>query len=189
MAKRDPEFVAYDRRARKDEEATDIEAFTEAYEWATGESLEVETHDDSPDAICVMPDGTIVGVEHTRIRRSPEDARWDAILNYRDEMSVEATYDEIVRLVYKKAALRQRFATEYNILLIAIYETEFRTAIAAAKLIPIEDLGDTGFDEVWLADLRGIRDGVHRSARLFGLYPDELRSLTDHRPLDQKPYG
>jgi hypothetical protein len=68
LAKRDPEIVACDRRARKEEEVEDIEVFVDAYERATGEKLEIEEVDESPDAICRRPDGSLVGVEHTRIR-------------------------------------------------------------------------------------------------------------------------
>jgi hypothetical protein len=124
MTKRDPEVVADDRQLRKDEEIADIEAFLNAYVRATGEVLEVEDHYESPDAICVRPDGTIVGVEHTMIRRSPEDALWDSILEYRDEMDIVTTSEELIRLIFKKAELRQKFSTEHNMLLIAVYESD-----------------------------------------------------------------
>jgi len=62
----------------------------------------------SRDAICVRPDGTIVGIEYTRIRRSPEDALWDSILEYRDEMDIVTTSEELIRLILKQAVRRLR---------------------------------------------------------------------------------
>lgn len=57
-----------------------------------------------------------------------------------------------------------------------------------AKGICIEDLEATGFEEIWLADFQGIFVGAHRGVRLFGLYPEEYRVVTE-RVFDQKPYG
>src|ERR1700722_1860058 len=102
VAKRDPEFVAHDRRFRKEEEVADIEIFLDAYERATGDELEIEEIDESPDAICRRPDGTLIGVEHTRVRRSLESAHWQAVLDHRYEMSFEETLDEMGRLIWQK---------------------------------------------------------------------------------------
>ena len=189
MPKRDPEIAAYDRRFRKEEEVEDITIFLDAYERATGEVLQIEEASESPDAICRRSDGTIVGVEHTRVRRSPEQAHWDAVLDYRDEMDVEETLDEINRLIFQKAELLRKFSIPRNILLIVLYESDFDIAVTLAKNIPREDLESTGFEEIWLADFKGIREGAHREARLFGLYPDSCRTLAERSHYDQKPYG
>lgn len=189
MPNRSPDIVAYDRRFRKEEEIEDIQIFLDAYERATGEVVEIEEVGESPDAICRRPDGTLVGIEHTRVRRSPETAHWESVLDHRDEMSIEETYDEISRLIFQKAALRQKFHFQQNILMIAMYESDFDIAAALAKDIPFEDLQSTGFEEIWLADFKGIRDGAHREAQLFGLYPDQFRHLTRRSMYDQKAYG
>ena len=109
MPKRDPEIAEYDRRFRREEEMEDIGKFVRAYPHATGEMLEIEESSDSPDAICRRLGGTLVGVEHTRVRRSPEDARWGSILHYREEMDIEDTIDEINRLIFRKAELVKNF--------------------------------------------------------------------------------
>jgi len=72
MPNRSPDIVAYDRRFRKEEEIEDIQIFLDAYERATGEVVEIEEVGESPDAICRRPDGTLVGIEHTRVTQRAE---------------------------------------------------------------------------------------------------------------------
>ena len=95
MPRRDPEIAEYDRRFRKEEEIGDIETFLEAYERATGAVLAIDEIGESPDAVCRRSDGRVVGVEHTRIRRSPEEANFQAIYYYQDEMESADTLDGI----------------------------------------------------------------------------------------------
>ena len=171
-----------------EEEQDDILAFLEAYPRATGERLELVELRDKPDALCRKQDGTPVGVEHTRIRRSPDVALWESIVDRRDEMDVLAALEEIERLVVKKAERRQNYSTSLNILLIAVYETDFDilTSVASTTMLGLEDLG---FDEIWLGDYLRIREGAHRELRLFGLHPAEYRVITERSMWDQKPYG
>ena len=46
----------------------------------TGESLAIIECSERPDFICKRPDGTLVGVELTRVMRDPESARCDLIM-------------------------------------------------------------------------------------------------------------
>lgn len=185
----DPEIRAYARQIKKDEEVADIESFLAAYPRATGETLDLENIGESPDAVCSRPDGTCVGVEITTIRRSPDQAFWEGTFYHTDEMDPDETLEEISRLIFQKAELRPQFSQERTILVLAICESDFRMAVGLAKLIPLEDLEETGFVEIWLADFKGIRDGAHREVRVFGLYPKHLRTLTGRSIFDQKPYG
>jgi hypothetical protein len=189
MPKIDPEIAAIGRAMQFEEEGEDIAAFLVAYPRATGEVLELIEGSEAPDAICRRPDGALVGVEHTRVRRSPDDAHWEAILDRRDEMDIEDTLEEIERLIFQKAERRKKFSTARTILLVAIYESDFDIATRLAAGIPLEDLEDTGFEEIWLADFQGIREGAHREVRLFGLYPEDYREITGRSWFDQKPYG
>jgi hypothetical protein len=189
LPKRHAEIVAYDRRFRKEEEIEDIEIFLDAYERATGEALEIEDIGESPDATCIRPDGTLVGVEHTRVRRSPDTAHWDSVFHRRDEMDVGKTLDEIARLIAQKAEQRKNFRTSRNILFVALYELDFDVVVRILENYPAVDAELAGFDEIWLADFKGIRDGTHRETRLFGLFPDAFGYVTDRSSYDQKPYG
>ena len=189
MGFKDKEIAAYDRRFRKEEEAEDIEMFIDAYLRATGQELTLEDVDDKPDAICRRADGSLVGIEHTRVQRSPEQASFEALYYHRDEMDPGDTFDEINRLIEQKAALRPKFSTTKTILMIAIYESEFSLAARIASDIPEEDLASSGFEEIWLVDFKGIREGAHREVRLFGLHPAKWQTITARSMFDQKPYG
>jgi len=189
MPKRSSEFAAYDRELKKEAEVADLEAFLNGYRLATGELLEMDEMGESPDAVCIRPDGSRIGVELTQVRRSPDDAHWQAVLDNRDEMDPEETCDEIWRLISQKAELRKSFRIERNILMIALRESDFRIVVGLAKLIPIKDLESTGFEEIWIADFKGIWDGAHREAVLFGLLPEQYRFETERSMFDQKPYG
>jgi len=189
LTKRDPELAAYTRHFKKEQECEDLDAFLRAYARATGEELGIEDCGESPDFICRRADGSLIGVELTQIRRSPEQARWEAILDYQDEMRPGETSDEIDRLVLKKAELKKKFRIQRNILMLALRESDFDLAVRLSMNIPLEDLETTGFEEIWLADFKGIWDGAHREAMLFGLYPEEYRYVTERSMFDQKPYG
>ena len=189
LSKRDAEIVAYDRRFRKEEEIEDIEIFLAAYERATGNAMEIEDIGESPDATCARPDGTPVGVEHTRVRRSPDAAHWDSVFHRRDEMDVGETLDEITRLIAQKAERRKNFRTSRNILFVALYESDFDVVVRILENFPLVYAELAGFDEIWIADFKGIRDGAHREARLFGLFPEAFGYVTERSSYDQKPYG
>jgi hypothetical protein len=186
---RDPEIAEYDRRFRKEEEVSDIEMFLEGYPGATGKRLILEDISDSPDAICRRANGSIIGVEHTRVRRSPEQASFESVYYRRDEMDLADAFYEINRLIEKKAILRKNFSTAKNILMLAIYESDFDLTASMTQQIPNEDLAASGFEEIWLVDFKGIRDGAHREVRLFGLYPARYQTVTERSMFDQKPYG
>jgi hypothetical protein len=185
----DPEVRAAAQWAKKEEEVEDIEAFLAAYSRATDSGLSLEEVSESPDAICIRQDGSKVGVEITNVRRSPEQASWERIHNHHDEMDAEEAADEVIRLIGQKTSLRPQFKTAETILVVAICEADFNFVVNLVKGIPLDDWANTGFSEIWLADFRGIREGAHREARLFGLYPEEYRVVTERSWYDQKPYG
>jgi len=191
LPSRDPEIRANARRVKHEEESEILDVLLEAYPRATGSRLEVEDGGESPDFICARPDGTLVGVEITTVRRGhPDRVLWDSILNYTDEMAPDETLGEIERLIAKKGDLRRQYRIKRNILVIAINESDFDVTVRlAASVIEIEDLRASGFTEIWLVDRKAIRDGAHREARLFGLYPKRYRQVTGRSMWDQKPHG
>ena len=99
-----------------------------------------------------------------------------------------ATIEEIRAPDLSESKLRAKSNPRRCILLITIYESDFDVAARAAVSI-LRDLTDTGFEEIWLADFKAIRDGAHRDLRLFGLHPEEFRVFSKRSIYDQKPYG
>ena len=98
------------------------------------------------------------------------------------------TVDEIERLIYQKTELRAGYNPTNAILLMAICETDFDLTVQLASS-RLYDLADAGFEEIWLADFMPVREGAHREPRLYGLYPEEYRIVTERSIYDQKPYG
>jgi hypothetical protein len=174
---------------RKEEEHKDLLVFLDAYERATGERLDLLESREDPDFVCVRPDESEIGIELTQIRRSPDDAFWEEILDQRDEMDPDAAADELWRLAEKKARRRGQYRTAVTILVLLSCEADFRLLLSRASKIPIEDFSELGFHEIWLADFSGFRSGAHREAPIFGLYPDDRRVLTNRSDFDSKPFG
>ena len=67
-------------------------------------------------------------------------------------------------------------------------ESNFNLMCAIAKDVPIEEFASAGFDQIWLADYSGIRQGMHQEIELFGLYPEGIRTVTRRSDHDAKPY-
>lgn len=186
---RDPEAAMWHERLKGEAEEEDFDRFAAAYRRATGISLEVEERPDPPDFVCIRDDGGIVGVELTQIRRSPDGAMWDRILDKQDDMRAWDAYAEFERLLYQKAAKLPKFPTRENILVVLSCEAEFAGLLFYLKDMPLSEFEQTGFQEIWVGDYQGVREGAHRHIQLFGLYPAHLRELTPRPDSDWKPYG
>jgi len=186
---RDPETAAWDERCKREAEDEDFEAFANAYFRATGETLDVLDRPEPPDYLCEKADGTQIGVEITQIMRAPDEAMWERILHRRYDMDACDAAEHFDRLLAKKAGKLANFPIQDNILVFVSCETAFVDLVSELKSIPLEDLAEQGFKEVWLGDYQGIREGAHNSIRLLGLYPKHLRVFFDRPDYDQKPYG
>jgi hypothetical protein len=177
-------------RIQREKEEADFDAFAEAYHRATGLALEEEGSDKgTQDFTCSRSDGLIVGIEFPELRRPPEDAFWQGILDRRDEMDPWAAIDELWRLLEQKSRKKANYSTEYNIVLVQSCDADFRLLLRFAIDMPYEDLESLGINEIWLGDYCGVRIGAHSSIPLFGLYPNDRRQLTERPDWDAKPFG
>jgi hypothetical protein len=73
----------YDR-GKKMVEEEELRMFLEVYEAVTGDHLECVATSERPDFVCIRPDGTLVGVELTKVMRDPESATSDKIMKYQE---------------------------------------------------------------------------------------------------------
>ena len=175
---------------QSEKEDADFELFAEAYLVATGFELEVEgSETGTQDFTCSRSDGLTVGVELTELRRAPEDAFWERILQRRDEMEPWDAVDELWRLLGQKSKKKANYSTKYNIVLVLNCDADFRLLQSFAINVPYEDYQSLGLDEIWLGDYRGVRTGAHCSIALFGLYPNNIRELTERPGWDMKRFG
>lgn len=172
-----------------DEESEDLEALLDAYEMATGERLVEEDAGEAPDFTCRRENGSLIGVELTQIRRSPNQAWMDSVIKRDDEMDAGKASEELERILLQKAEKAKKYRLPNIILMIANREANFQFLVNLASTIPISDLKSFGFEEIWLADFQGRTQGAHREVVLFGLYPEIHRKKSVRSVFDQKPYG
>jgi len=186
--RRTVEEAETDRRLRKERETEDLEGFLPCYQRATGLALEVEEESENPDFIVRRPDGQKIGIEFTAVRESPDDTFYRPILTGNPQWDPTDAVDQMCFLVRQKSSKIPNYQTKYNILVLQNEESDFNLMSADVKNIPIEDFASSGFDEIWLADYSGIRNGAHNEIELFGLYPKHLQTVTRRSDRDKKPY-
>lgn len=187
-ARRSPEEAEMDRRLKKEREAQDVDAFIATYHRATGLTLEIEEEAEDPDFIARRSDGLQVGIELTAVREGPAETFYRPILTGNPEWDYDEALDQMCFLVRQKATKVARYRTTCNILVLLNEESDFKLLCAEAVHVPIEDFANAGFSEIWAADYRGIRTGMHQEIELFGLYPEQHRKLTERSDRDKKPY-
>ena len=186
---RDPEEAAWDARLKAESEDEDFGLFVSAYARATGDALTAIERPEPPDFLCLRSNGREVGVELTQIMRSPDSVLWDSILYRRTEMGTWSAATEFDRLLSKKVGKLENFPTKENILLIQSCDADFGMLTDHLLKIPITELKETGFQEIWLGDYQGYREGAHYGIELHGLFPAKMRHYLPRADWDQKPYG
>ncbi len=73
----------------------ELAPFLEAYEWTTKSALSVIECGENPDFICARETAEIIGVELTKVMRRGDIARWERILDRKEEM---APYDMLMKV-------------------------------------------------------------------------------------------
>ena len=186
--RRTAEEAETDRRLRKEQEAKDLDAFLPCYQRATGLTLDVEQEAENPDFIARRSGGQQVGIELTAVREGPGKSFYRPILTGNREWDPMDAVDQMCFLIKQKSSKIPNYQTKRNLLVLLNEESDFNAICADVKNIPIETFSSAGFDEIWLADYRGIREGTHSEIELFGLYPENLRTVTRRSDHDKKPY-
>lgn len=170
-------------------EGMDADLFFEAYEEATGEALGLIQGSERPDFICERPDGTAVGLELTKVMRSPLAAWWDRIQYEREFRDISDTclaITEAAECKSIKLAAEPWRHRDNTILVLQVMDCPFPDlhGYLADALSPT-DFGNMGFVEVWAADYSDL--DMYGTVELFGLYPE---SAWGYRERDRgKPYG
>lgn len=187
--RRTAEEAEIDRQLKKQREADDLDAFLPCYERATGLTLNIEEEAEDPDFIAARSDGQSVGIELTMITEGSVGSIYREVLTGNAEWDPDDALDQMAFLIRQKATKIPRYRTKFNILVLQSIETNFTILSSEALHIPPEDFTESGFDEIWLADYRGLRNGMHREIQMLGLHPKNIRSLTRRPDYDNKPYG
>lgn len=174
---------------KKQAEGMELDPFLEAYEWTTKSALLVVDGGENPDFICARTTGEIIGVELTKVTRRRDIARWEHILDRKEEM---APYDMLMKLQssleQKEGARRARYVARISQTILVLQIVDGSLDVLQYLLDGLNDeFKDHGFAEVWLADYSGLEP--YGDVELFGLYPDEWWGYHQRPWPDRKPYG
>jgi hypothetical protein len=170
-------------------EKEELRVFLEVYEVVTGDHLEHVATSERPDFVCMRPDGTLVGVELTKIMRDPESATWDKIMKYqefRDAMDANDNIWSTAEYKSRKLKAGNWQHAENTILVLQVMDcplSDLHRYLEDGS--SPQDYADLGFVEIWVADYSELE--AYGTIELFGLYPQEFWG---YHELDRgKPYG
>jgi hypothetical protein len=165
-------------------EEMELRYFLASYARGIGGLLQVRDSGERPDFICVRSDGSLVGVELSKVVRDPE-SRWaDEVLFQRDHMdpveALQGVYNRIGDKEFKRRGPNWRLRDD-AILVVQVME---------CPLIHFQSLLEPppdphGFKEIWLADYSEL--DAYGNIEIFALHPAQLWG---HYPSNRgKPYG
>jgi hypothetical protein len=174
---------------KKVNETEFLNLFIEAYEFITAKQLIIEKISENPDFICSLPDGSLIGIELSKVMRDPLDALDERINDRIFEIDVDDSMDIIQNIIFKKEEARSlRYVKNIKdtILVILLIEGSLKSL---KNLLNGRKNGfnDYGFSEIWLADYTGLE--AYGDIELFCLFPSELWGYYQRPWPDQKPYG
>ena len=157
--------------SRKIEEKLYLDHFIQAYEYVTGENIEIIIERESPDFVCKRQDGTLVGVELTSIMRDPEKEFYETTILKKEFINI----CDVIEMAYfrakKKADKKEKDKWPLNnntILIISISECPVYELQDYIDEINYEEFSLLGFSEIWLADFTEFKS--YGDVELFGLF-------------------
>lgn len=170
-------------------ESVELGPFLEAYERATGSALSVIEGGESPDFICVHASGEIIGLELTKVMRRRDVARWERILDRKEEMAPYNMLMEVQALIEQKEGARKaRYSARVPTTTLVLQLTDGSLDGLVQLLDGLSDeFNDHGFAEIWLADYSGLE--AYGDIELFGLYPESIWGYYRRPWPDRKPFG
>ncbi len=174
---------------KKQVEGMELDPFLKAYEWTTKGALSVVESGENPDFICARATGEIIGLELTKAMRRRDIARWERILDRKEEM---APYDMLMELQalleQKEEARKARYVARVPQTMLVLQLVDGSLDVLRHLLDGMNDeFRDHGFSEVWLADYSGLE--AYGDIDLFGLFPDQWWGYHQRPWPDRKPYG
>jgi hypothetical protein len=184
---------------KKSDEIEALHLFLEAYMDTTGKSLTLVECSERPDFICKRPDGTLVGVELTRVMRDPESTTCDLIMmrqDFRDAADASLAIWTTAEDKSRKLKAGNWCHADNTILVLQAMDCPLSEGNLPLRSVSAlcwfledgsspDDYADLGFSEVWVADYSEL--DAFRVIELFGLYPQRWWGY--HQWHRGKPYG
>lgn len=155
---------------KKHIEMMDLDYFVEAYGYHTGEELIPIKASEHPDFWCQRADGSIIGVELTKMMRDHADTETD-----------------VVDKIYERIERKQGLASEKAILVLQCVDSPLSAIKHFLDESLMNDFVSYGFEEIWLADYTGIE--AYGDIELFCLCPEERWGYYQRPNPARKPYG
>jgi hypothetical protein len=149
-----------------------LEFFLSARASATGEVLRLHSEAESPDFICERLDGSLVGIEHTRIEYDPERTEiLEACRSYSGELDNFAVFWAAARAIVAKEYKRQKPHWRYkdDTILVLDLPEGYRVEDWPPDSSLASEFGSSGFLEIWISDHSSIESFGEVTA--IGLYP------------------
>jgi hypothetical protein len=176
---------------KKEQETNELLSFLEARHLVTCQALSwvVGHATECPDFICAWPDGTLVGVELTKVTEDREIALWDRLkygeVNI-DPYKIVETIDYLINRKEGARAARYTKKVNENILVLELVDGALDHLEGAFDGLET-DFAAHGFCEIWLADYSGL--DAYGDIELFGLFPRQWWGRHRRPWPDRKPYG
>lgn len=168
-------------------EESELEHFIDAYEYITGQRLIIMQAGEKPDFLCKRENGSIVGIELTKVIRDPETAQADRILKRQDYMPDTDALNFVYEAVAKKAEKITNWPTKDIILVLQLMDCQLSALRNVLDASLKKDFESYGFSEIWIADYTAL--DAYGDIELFGLYPSRWWGYHQRRNPQRKPYG
>lgn len=168
-------------------EESELEYFIHAYEFITGQRLTLIQAGERPDFLCERENGSIVGIELTKIMRDPETAQADRILKRQDYMPDTDALDFVYEAIAKKAEKMANWPVNDIILVLQLTDCQLPALRNVLDVALKKDFESYGFSEIWIADYTGL--DAYGDVELFGLYPSKWWGYHQRQNPQRKPYG
>lgn len=166
-----------------------LELFLSARKHATGEELRHQSDSESPDFVCLRPNGEVVGVEHTRIEYNPERTELlEACRVPHGELDNFAVLWAAALALAKKEVKRRKAHWKHPQATILVFDLPEGVRIENwpddSELS--DDFADSGFVEVWICDHSSL--GEFGEATAIGLFPRAIWGIQGQGYLWGVPY-
>ncbi len=171
-------------------EEIELEPFLKEYELVTGLALQHVGRAERPDLITQRSDGAELGIELSKIMRTPQFAFWARVLSGKEFADPVETAICLQELIYRKDAKRSGSGwtlPNRMMLILQLMDSSFDQVISFLDKQVIKELNETGFFEIWLADYTILE--AFGTIQLYGIKPERWQGLHDHLRQGNKPYG
>ena len=178
-------MACYDKEAEHD----DVSKFLTARFHATGEPLSINFDSESPDFLCSRQDGSIVGVEITRIEYNPERREFlESISDYDGSLDNFAIFWAAAIAIAKKEKKRcsPHWRLPHATILVLDLPEGYRFESWPEDDSCSAEFADSGFIEVWISDQSSIE--THGETTAIGLFPRSIWGIQGQGYLCRPPY-